>query len=236
MNIFTYITTSIVLLALIQGCTTNNSKNIRDYNEGNIRKTPNKDYYTLVKASEVSMLKAKNLVLKSSTDFCRSKDKKLLPISTNIGIQTGWFMARKSYELNYSCVDDSRINKEIEMAAGVVAPPNGKSGLYLFRDESFTGHAILYGIKIDGIEVGTLSTGSFIYGQLAPGDHSLSIAITGEATALKITTSLNKNLYITMGAGWIDVSVDEIKESEAKKLFSSYTHSKDNMFKDKSKF
>lgn len=236
MNGFIYITTTIVFLALTQGCTTNNSKNIRDYNEGDIIKSPNKNYYTLVKASEVSMAKAKDLVLTSSTDFCRAKDKNLLPISTKIGIQTGWLMARKSYELNYSCVDDSKINKEIEEVSGVVPPPNGKSGLYLFRDESFTGHAVLYDIKIDGIEVGTLSTGSFIYGQIAPGDHSLSIAITGESTALKITTPLNKNLYITMGPGWSDFSVVEIKESDAEKLFSSYTHSKDNMFKDKSKF
>ena len=201
----------IVIPTMLFGCTTNNSRNIQDVDEGKIRKSIDGRSYSLMRASEISMTKAKRLVLNTAKNFCNSKNKLLLPNTINLGIETGWILKRQSYDLNFSCVNNSSVNKKISSVKGIISPSRGKSGLYLLRPSGLIGGLILYNIQIDGIEVGTLSTESFLYGQISPGKHTLRIKVQGDARALNITTYMNKNLYFTLRPGWSDVSVDEIE-------------------------
>ena len=223
---------------LLFGCTTNNSKNVQDLNEDSMRESIKGDSYNLMRFSEISMVKAKNSVINQAESFCNSKNKIVLPNTISTGIETGWILKRQSYDLNFSCVNNARVNKKIKSVKEVVFPSKGKSGLYLIRPSGVMGlgSLLLYSIEIDGVKVGTLSTETFLYGQISPGKHTLRIKVHGKAKALSITTYVDKNLYVSVSPGWGNVSVDEIEEQAAGALLKSHSHSKDSMFVDLKKF
>ena len=97
------------------------------------------------------------------------------------------------------------------------APPEGKSGLYIFRD-SFVGQALKKTIRVDGEIIGESAPDVYFYKVLDAGKHTISTESEFSPNDLIIKTEPKKNYfvenYIKMGVFVGGANLEEVSESE----------------------
>lgn len=71
--------------------------------------------------------------------------------------------------------------------------PAGKTGLYVYRNETF-GSAITLKVKLDNAALGTTALHTYLYKEVAPGKHTL--ASEGDDLGLVIDAKPGKNVYV----------------------------------------
>ncbi|MDF2155028.1 DUF2846 domain-containing protein [Vibrio sp. CAU 1672] len=96
-------------------------------------------------------------------------------------------------------------------------PPEGKSGLYVFRD-SFVGKALKKTIRVDGEVIGESAPDVFFYKVIDSGEHVLSTESEFSPNDLIINTEPKKNYfvenYIKMGVFVGGAGLKEVSEQE----------------------
>ncbi len=96
-------------------------------------------------------------------------------------------------------------------------PPEGKSGLYIFRD-SFVGKALTKTIRIDDEIIGESAPDVFFYRLLTPGVHKISTESEFSPNDLIIKMEPQKNYfvenYIKMGVFVGGADLKQVSESE----------------------
>lgn len=111
-----------------------------------------------------------------------------------------------------------------ESAKAFNAPPEGKAGLYVYRD-SFVGQALKKDIWIDKKCLGETSNGIFFY-QSVDGnkEHKLSTESEFSENRLSLETKSGKNYYvkqyIKMGVFVGGAGLEVVEEDEAQKVIS----------------
>ncbi|MCW9732730.1 DUF2846 domain-containing protein [Avibacterium sp. 20-15] len=76
------------------------------------------------------------------------------------------------------------------------APPNNKSGIYIYRDGSIFGSALKKSLYIDGKFIGESARNVYFYQQVIPGAHKISTESEFSNNDLHITTEGGKNYFI----------------------------------------
>lgn len=111
-------------------------------------------------------------------------------------------------------------------------PESGKSGLYIYRDNSIVGGALKKNIYIDGTMIGESAPGVFFYKKVNAGQHKLSTESEFSENHLPIDTESGKNYffrqYIKMGAFVGGANLEQVSEEkgkeEVRKLKLAVTH------------
>ena len=96
-------------------------------------------------------------------------------------------------------------------------PPEGKSGLYIFRD-SFVGKALKKTIRVDGEIIGESAPDVYFFKIVDAGKHTISTESEFSPNDLIIRTEPQKNHfvenYIKMGLFVGGAGLEEVSESE----------------------
>ena len=108
--------------------------------------------------------------------------------------------------------------KDKELKA-FTAPPQDKSGLYIFRDSSF-GAALKKTVTLDGQVLGETAANTYFYRQINPGTHTLATESEFSDNALTVNADAGKNLYvrqyIKFGVFVGGAGLEQVSESEGK--------------------
>lgn len=102
-------------------------------------------------------------------------------------------------------------------------PPDGKAGLYIYRDNSIVGAALKKDIMIDGKCLGELVRGSFFY-QVVEGNKEYKISTESEFfpndLVLKLDSGKNYFIrnYIKMGVFVGGANLEVVQEEKAKQV------------------
>lgn len=100
------------------------------------------------------------------------------------------------------------------------SPPAGMANLYIIRREAYLGCAFNIGIGLDGQQVGSLQTGSFLLKNISPGSHILSSFTQGETATKTFKASAGQNIFYDikgdMGFFWMGTSIHKISDEDAK--------------------
>lgn len=100
------------------------------------------------------------------------------------------------------------------------APPEGMSGLYIYRNSSFGG-ALKKTLRIDGKIIGETAPYTYFYTTLKPGIHELATESEFSDNTLSIDFQPGKNHfvhnYIKFGAFVGGAGLKEVGEEEGKK-------------------
>jgi hypothetical protein len=108
-------------------------------------------------------------------------------------------------------------NEEDAKAKEFATPPDGKSGLYIFRD-SFVGKALKKTIRVDEQVIGESAPDVYFYKVLDAGKHVISSESEFSPNDLIIKTEPKKNYfvenYIKMGVFVGGAALEEVSESE----------------------
>lgn len=110
---------------------------------------------------------------------------------------------------------------ELDAKMKTFPPPEaGKSGLYIFRDSS-VGFAIIDAISLDDVQIGKVPANSFIYRDIEPGAHTLSIPTEFSKYKIDLDIEPGKlcyvNYYIRMGVFRGNGALKVVEENNAKK-------------------
>ena len=107
-------------------------------------------------------------------------------------------------------------DKELKTFA---APPEDKSGLYIFRDSSF-GAALKKTVTLDGKVIGETAPNTYLYRQISPGRHTLGTESEFSDNILTVNAEAGKNLYvrqlIKLGVFVGGADLELVSESEGK--------------------
>jgi hypothetical protein len=100
------------------------------------------------------------------------------------------------------------------------SPPAGMANLYIIRREAYLGCAFNIGIGLDGQQIGSLQTGSFLLKNISPGNHILSSFTQGETVTKTFKASAGQNIFYDikgdMGFFWMGTSIHKISDEDAK--------------------
>lgn len=126
-------------------------------------------------------------------------------------------------------MESSAKNEEAKQFA---LPETGKSGLYIYRDDSIVGGALKKNIYVDDALIGESAPGVFFYKKVTAGAHKLSTESEFSENHLPITTESGKNYffrqYIKMGAFVGGANLEQVSEEkgkeEVRKLKLAITH------------
>lgn len=73
----------------------------------------------------------------------------------------------------------------------------GLSSLYIYRENSWTGSAFAWDIKLDGEKVAELRRGGYFYSAIPAGRHTIS-ALVSRGLALGLTTEPDRSYYVAV--------------------------------------
>ena len=100
------------------------------------------------------------------------------------------------------------------------SPPVGMANLYIIRREAYLGCAFNIGIGLDGQQIGSLQTGSFLLKSISPGNHILSSFTQGETATKTFKAGAGQNIFYDikgdMGFFWMGTSIHKISDEDAK--------------------
>lgn len=100
------------------------------------------------------------------------------------------------------------------------SPPAGMANLYIIRREAYLGCAFNIGIGLNGQQIGSLQTGSFLLKNISPGNHILSSFTQGETATKTFKASAGQNIFYDikgdMGFFWMGTSIHKISDEDAK--------------------
>jgi len=100
------------------------------------------------------------------------------------------------------------------------SPPSGMANLYIIRREAYLGCAFNIGIGLDGQQIGSLQTGSFLLKNISSGNHILSSFTQGETVTKTFKASAGQNIFYDikgdMGFFWMGTSIHKISDEDAK--------------------
>lgn len=75
-------------------------------------------------------------------------------------------------------------------------PSEGKAGLYVYREKAFVGSALRKAIRIDGKEIGSLTSGTFLHKELPLGKYKISTYSEFGLNHLDISMTEAKNYFV----------------------------------------
>ena len=100
------------------------------------------------------------------------------------------------------------------------SPPAGMANLYIIRREAYLGCAFNIQIGLDGQQVGSLQTGSFLLKVISPGNHILSSSTQAEIATKTFKAREGQNIFYDikgdMGLIWMGTSIHKISDEDAK--------------------
>ena len=100
------------------------------------------------------------------------------------------------------------------------SPPVGMANLYIIRREAYLGCAFNIQIGLDGQQVGSLQTGSFLLKVISPGNHILSSSTQAEIATKTFKAREGQNIFYDikgdMGLIWMGTSIHKISDEDAK--------------------
>jgi hypothetical protein len=122
-------------------------------------------------------------------------------------------------------------------------PPPGKAGFYVIRPYGYTGSVLLDEITFDSQECGSLANDTYLFGAVAPGEHTLLVS-NANATPSEVvhfTAEAGKNYYFKVNVKSVIVLlglaptryqmvVDQIPETNGQKLVRQFKLTGDNRF------
>ncbi len=85
--------------------------------------------------------------------------------------------------------------KEDALKKEFLAPPEGKSGLYIYRNSSFGG-ALKKSIYVDGVLIGESAPNTYFYKEVNAGDHTLSTESEFSNNDLMVKTKQGLNYFV----------------------------------------
>jgi hypothetical protein len=99
-------------------------------------------------------------------------------------------------------------------------PKEGMAGLYIYRENSLVGAAIVDNISLDGIVTGKVAINTFIHREITPGPHTLSIPTEFASYKINLEAENGKNYfvnyYVRMGVFRGNGALEMVEENMAK--------------------
>ena len=92
------------------------------------------------------------------------------------------------------CASVPMASKEADMAAKQFKPTEGKSNIYIYRNESF-GAAAKMTVVVDGKLAGSTAAKTYMVESVNPGQHTI-ISKSEDDSTLNLTTEANKNYFV----------------------------------------
>jgi len=100
------------------------------------------------------------------------------------------------------------------------SPTVGMANLYIIRREAYLGCAFNIQIGLDGQQVGSLQTGSFLLKRISPGNHILSSSTQAETATKTFKVREGQNIFYDikgdLGLIWMGTSIHKISDEDAK--------------------
>lgn len=108
-----------------------------------------------------------------------------------------------------------------------MSAPEGYGAIYVFRPRMPPGE-VLWGVNLDARHFGYLAPGSYLYGFVRPGQHSLDLNYL--KSTIHFVASSGENNYYKITMGFPGMVLGKIDRNEAKALLSDYSLSGLNSF------
>jgi hypothetical protein len=149
-------------------------------------------------------------IIKQQTILCSDKPMKKCHLSKVAMVSCGSVMV-----LWTGCVS-TPIQHESPAAkqhAVDFAPPQDMARVYVFRPYQFAGHLTLYKINLDSQEFGQLGTESYLFGNVPPGDHDISLEVPDAPTVTShIRAEAGKCYFLQASVGFGRMKMEQLSE------------------------
>lgn len=97
-------------------------------------------------------------------------------------------------------------------------PPRGKANIYVVREDTFVGSAVLLQVLLNGRVQGAVAPGTYLLFSVSPGSHSVAVITQENAESVTIQARSGKNYFIdvepVMGWAAARTSVKQISPKE----------------------
>ena len=112
-------------------------------------------------------------------------------------------------------------------------PPPGKAGVYVVRTYDCWESGTLYDVSLDYQEFGRLGMGSYLFGVVAPGVHSLrntTPGFGGKSNIVTFVAEAGKNYFFATELGWVSFQLNQLSEADGQTYVRQRKLSGDNRF------
>lgn len=121
------------------------------------------------------------------------------------------------------CASVPEGSPEMKQQALSFTPPPGKAGVYLIRPYHVAGSAVLWNVKLDYQDCGSVETRSYLYCEVLPGEHIPMFARPGAP----LLAEAGKNYFFTINYG----KFEQLSEADGQALVQKFKISKENRYK-----
>lgn len=115
----------------------------------------------------------------------------------------------------------------IQQQAVKMVPPDGWGAIYVFRPRMPPGDT-LWGVNLDAKHFGYLAPGTYLYGIVEPGQHSLDLKHA--RSNINFVVGKDENHFFKISPGFPGMILKEIDSTAAKPLLHDFTASSFNIF------
>lgn len=120
---------------------------------------------------------------------------------------------------------------ELIQQAESFSPPQGKSNLYVIRPYRYTASAARFDVSLDFSGIGSVSTSSYLYAPIDPGDHFLGAQVgMGTSGRHKFTAVAGNNYFFEVTPGFLDIDIDQMSEEDGRESVLNKKASGENIY------
>ena len=130
------------------------------------------------------------------------------------------------------CASVPTASPDFKREAMKFAPPPEMAAVYVYRPYNVIGSAILFLVSIDYKDFGSVSTDTYLFGTIRPGQHvikatggiPLSVAVT------EFDAEAGRLYFFKISPGWSGIKLEQMDETRGRDTLRNLRPSGDNIF------
>ncbi len=110
-------------------------------------------------------------------------------------------------------------------------PPTEGAGIYVLRSKDIIGSSVLFSIQLDDQLAGRVAPGTYLYGPIPPGRHTLTATggLPPKVASLAFSAELGSLHFFKVGPGWAGLTLQHLSEEEGKGQLAEAQPSGENL-------
>lgn len=130
------------------------------------------------------------------------------------------------------CASVPPASQEFELKATKFSPPLGTAAVYVYRQHSIVGSAVLFLVSLDYKDFGSVATDTFLYGPINSGEHVIKVGggIPLSVASIKFNAEAGKLYFFEVSPSWIQIKIESVNEAEGREKLGKLRLSGDNAF------
>jgi hypothetical protein len=136
------------------------------------------------------------------------------------------------------CASVPTASLDFEREAMKFTPPPEMAAVYVYRPYNVIGSAILFLVSIDYKDFGSVSTDTYLFGTIRPGQHVIKAAggIPLSVASTKFEAETGRLYYFKISPGWSGINIEQMDETKGRDSLRNLRPSGDNAFEFPYKF